>query len=608
MNFKFIDKTNLHLIEASLVFIFSVLFFSQIKFHSSAQIHTIFEMSSFYMTSFTAVILFIRYLNKKIGMSIILASAYCGVAILHLFYAIITSSIFAVNLPTYYEALLNWTWNLSSAYIVILTFIVSIIGVIEKYSKNFFVPNPFIIMFIPLIFFLFNFILYIYIPLQMLPHTLTLIYMGLFLLSAIGFLIRNNYKNNPIEFYIMLSLLLFAISQFYMTFANEVFGVNFNLANIFKFLGYAFIFTGAVYSIYHLYKENRQKDQRVKDILNSVADGIITIDTNGKIDSCNPSVEKMFGYKSSELIGQKIDTLIKCVNGKTFKCLCENSNNELKGVKKDGKEFFIEINCGSIQGEDEVRPVLAIRDISHRKEIEKAKNEFVSVVSHELRTPLTSIRGALGLVLSEALGKLPDKVKELLNIANKNSIRLVNLINDILDIEKIRAGKIELRLEIYEIMHLIEELIPMNEEYEKTFHIKYQITDRLNNAFIKIDKDKFTQVMTNLLSNAAKFSTEGEIVEISVSRNRKSIRISITNKGCGIPKEASSKIFESFFQVDSSDTRKKGGTGLGLSICKFLVEKMQGNINFISKVNDKTTFYIEFAEVMDWQHAKSNHN
>ena len=185
-----------------------------------------------------------------------------------------------------------------------------------------------------------------------------------------------------------------------------------------------------------------------------------------------------------------------------------------------------------------------------------------------------------------------------MNIASNNTVRLVNLINDILDLEKIKAGKMEFKFDKCEVMSLVKETIEFNDEYAKIYNVKYELTGNLENTFINVDKDKFIQVLTNLLSNAAKFPLENEIVKIHLNKNNGFVSVSVTNKGYGIPEKSYSKIFESFSQIDQSDTRKKGGTGLGLSICKSLVEKMGGSIGFISKLNEETTFYFKFPEVI----------
>lgn len=351
-------------------------------------------------------------------------------------------------------------------------------------------------------------------------------------------------------------------------------------------------------------------EMKISTILNEMTDCLITTNSKGKIESCNYAVEKIFDYKPNEILGRNINELVELIdvslyqshefdNQKLIKdAKAIDDKYQLNGIKKDGTVFPVEFSYKEIELEGNKALTFVLQDITQHKEIERMKNEFISTVSHELRTPLTSIRGALGLVLSGAIGELPEKSKELLNIANNNSVRLITLINDILDLEKIKAGKMEFVFQEYEVMPLVEETVQLNDQYAKQYNVKYDIIERVDNTFIKVDRDKFIQVLTNLLSNAAKFSFKDEIVKILVERKGKNISISVINKGSGIPEESRSKVFETFSQVDSSDSRKKGGTGLGLSIAKSIIQKMDGNIGFTSELNDDTSFYFELPEVV----------
>lgn len=356
---------------------------------------------------------------------------------------------------------------------------------------------------------------------------------------------------------------------------------------------------------------------RISTILNEMNDCVITTNSLGEIESCNYMIEKVFNYSESELLGKNINTLVSAIDFSLYqynkladKELVKSSEiidnkYQLNAVKKDGSVFPIELSYKEVSLEDYKVVVFVIHDNTQHKEIERIKNEFISTISHELRTPLTSIRGALGLVLSEALGALPEKSKDLLNIASNNSIRLINLINDILDLEKIKAGKMDFTYAEYEVMSLIEETVKYNEEFAKQYNVRYEIIERLDGAFINVDREKFVQVVINLLSNAAKFSFKDEAVTISVKRKKGSILVEVVNKGAGIPEQHYSKIFQSFSQVDSSDSRKKGGTGLGLNIAKSIVQKMGGEIGFKSVVNESTTFFFELPEIVKSTTSKS---
>jgi signal transduction histidine kinase/DNA-binding response OmpR family regulator len=232
-------------------------------------------------------------------------------------------------------------------------------------------------------------------------------------------------------------------------------------------------------------------------------------------------------------------------------------------------------------------------DITQRKRSEKIKNEFISTVSHELRTPLTSIRGSLGLIKGGVAGDIPPQMNKLLDIAHSNSERLIRLINDILDIEKIEAGGMEFHLEKAELLPEVTRVIGLLTGYASQFNVKIEMTKSISGIDVMIDKDRFEQVLNNLLSNASKFSAAGSIVEVEMARMDDLIRINVRDRGIGIPEEFREIMFKKFAQVDSSDTRSKGGTGLGLSICKAIMEKLGGRIDYTSVVNQGSTFFVD---------------
>ncbi len=236
------------------------------------------------------------------------------------------------------------------------------------------------------------------------------------------------------------------------------------------------------------------------------------------------------------------------------------------------------------------------RDVQDQKEVEQMKNDFVSVVSHELRTPLTSIRGSLGLLAGGVAGPLPEKARSLVEIAAKNSERLGRLINDILDIEKMESGRVGFRFAPVELGPLVEQAVESNRAYAETYGVELRTAGALPEARVWADADRLLQVMANLLSNAAKFSPPGEVVEVGVERLEGSLRVEVTDHGKGIPPELRPRLFEKFVQADASSTRQKGGTGLGLSISKAIVERHRGAIGFESEPGVATTFFFDLPE------------
>ena len=234
-----------------------------------------------------------------------------------------------------------------------------------------------------------------------------------------------------------------------------------------------------------------------------------------------------------------------------------------------------------------------LTDVTELKKIDRMKSEFVSTVSHELRTPLTSIRGSLGLLAGGVAGDIPGEARELVDIAQKNCERLINLINDILDIDKIESGKLDLEFVTADLMSLIDEAVAENTVYAGERQVSLCITGRINAAPVRVDPQRFAQIMANLLSNAAKYSPAQGRVEIAVQRHHDKFRVSVRDYGAGIGPEFKTRMFQRFSQSDSSDTRRVGGTGLGLAISKSIVEQFGGQIGFDSTLGEGSTFYFD---------------
>jgi len=219
------------------------------------------------------------------------------------------------------------------------------------------------------------------------------------------------------------------------------------------------------------------------------------------------------------------------------------------------------------------------------------KADFISTVSHELRTPLTSIKGSLGLVANGALGQLPERAHDMIILANKNTDRLMTLVNDILDMEKLETGRMEFDLKPLDLSELVATTVESNQGYAMEHGVVFSVSAMPDGPTVRGDVDRLTQVIVNLISNAAKFSPAGENIEIAVARDNGTARVSVSDHGPGIPSEYGDQIFEPFSQVDTSDHREKTGSGLGLSISKSIIEKHVGAIGFHSEVGVGSTFF-----------------
>ncbi|MGA8161062.1 MAG: ATP-binding protein, partial [Acidobacteriaceae bacterium] len=250
---------------------------------------------------------------------------------------------------------------------------------------------------------------------------------------------------------------------------------------------------------------------------------------------------------------------------------------------------------------ESVGSVLSFRDISQRYALDHMKDEFISTVSHELRTPLTSIRGALGLLSAGLLGEVSEKATSLLRIAVANSDRLVRLINDILDLERMQSGRAPLtfrRIALEELIRqAMETMQPMAEAED--VHLAFEPVS----VSVEADPDRMLQVMTNLLSNAVKFSPAKSIVRVVIKNGPDGATVSVVDQGRGVPADKLESIFDRFQQVDASDSRQKGGTGLGLAICRTIMHQHGGRIWAEQNGSRGTTFRFFLPERASITHS-----
>jgi PAS domain S-box-containing protein len=261
-------------------------------------------------------------------------------------------------------------------------------------------------------------------------------------------------------------------------------------------------------------------------------------------------------------------------------------------IRPDGTIRWVHELARMVPASDNPEKILigSVQDVTERMQLQQLKNEFISTVSHELRTPLTSIKGALGLLNSGKLGSLPDTMQKLIKVAHSNSERLSQLIDDLLDIEKLVAGKMPFDLCAVDVGAELEQVVRNLQPYANHYAVELQIDEIPAELHIKADKLRLQQVLTNLLSNAIKFSDKNSTVMLKASRQSDCGSIEIHDSGIGIAPEFQPRLFERFAQADGSSSRQSGGTGLGLAICKELVEQMGGSIGFTSVLHQGTVF------------------
>jgi len=348
-----------------------------------------------------------------------------------------------------------------------------------------------------------------------------------------------------------------------------------------------------------------ESQARVNAIIETAADGIITINGKGIIESFNPACEGIFQYAEKAVVGKNIKMLMPDPYHKEHDGYLQNYHDtgkakvigigrEVEGKRRDGSVFPLELSVGEVVLKDRQIFTGILRDISERKQMEIMKDEFVSTVNHELRSPLTSIQGSLALLKEKASPSLDAKCQRLLDLSYKGSLRLAGLVDDILDMEKIAAGKMDYTREPVEMRLLVQEIIERHQSYADRYQVTFKLVSKGEAVWCNVDPSRFNQALVNLLSNAAKFSPEGDTVTITLEKkSARRFQVAVADNGPGIPDSFKPRLFQKFSQADSSATRARGGTGLGLSITKSIIEAFDGTVSFDSTEGEGATFFLK---------------
>ncbi|MBE9046865.1 GAF domain-containing protein [Pleurocapsales cyanobacterium LEGE 10410] len=338
-------------------------------------------------------------------------------------------------------------------------------------------------------------------------------------------------------------------------------------------------------------------------ILNSAGEGIYGLDMTGKTTFVNPAAAEILGYEINELQSQPMHEIVNHSTAEgvvyswqdnpIYQTLQTGEVNYISHEifwRKDRSSFPVEYVSTPIKEKAGiVGAVVIFKDITERQIIDRMKDEFISVVSHELRTPLTSIRSSITLLSSDRVDPQSSKSQRLLEIALDNSNRLVRLINDILDLERIKSGKVTMVKASYNASNIMTDTVEI--VHSMADKAQTDITVKPLSLQIWVDRDRIIQTLTNLLSNAIKFSPPNTTVSLEAHLQGDEVVFQVKDRGRGIPPEHLETIFDRFQQVDASDSRDRGGTGLGLAICRSIVQQHGGQIWVESTLGQGSTFY-----------------
>jgi PAS domain S-box-containing protein len=340
---------------------------------------------------------------------------------------------------------------------------------------------------------------------------------------------------------------------------------------------------------------------QLETVLNSAGEGIFGLDVNGTVTFINDAGARLIGLPRSKIVGRPAQDVIRTENEYGYVVDAEapvsdgfkgtGTSRQVTGqhYRSDGTVFDSEsISAPIIQDGAVVGSVVVFRDVSDRRAMERLKDQFISVVSHELRTPLTGIRGALGLLASGAAGPLPANAARMVEVGTHSADRLIRLITDILDLERMTAGHVTVQPRVADAGPLVAAAVEETAVLAASAQVSIMVGD--TPGVVLADPDRLIQILCNLVGNAVKFSDPGSAVELSTTVLEEHVRFDVADHGPGIPADQLEEIFQPFWQADASDTRRHGGTGLGLAICRGIVEQHNGRIWASSEPEVGATF------------------
>jgi PAS domain S-box-containing protein len=589
-------------------------------------IHTLHETVAVMLALGVAAIALVRFHSRKSDNFLLLGTAFAGTAFLDGYHALATSAFFAERFQaSELSSTSPWSWLASRIFLGSFLWMIapsrrsSTRARLDERAVYLLVGGVTLACFA---FFTFTPLPSAYLPGVVLHRPAELVPALLFLLAIVRHLRWGRWREGGFEHWMMLALLFGLMGEIaFMPFAARPFDVPSEAGHMAKNLSYVCVLAGLLGSMYSLFRradESAAELARINAALQAEIDEraraeeerdrffdmsvemLCVAGFDGWFKHLNPSWEKVLGWTAAELMSRPFTEFVHpddrgstASERRRLSAGDATVDFENRYLAKDGTYRWLSWRSVAVAEHGLIYAVA--RDVEEQKRIEQLKNDFVSVVSHELRTPLTSIRGSLGLIAGGVAGELPAKARSLVDIAAKNCERLVRLINDILDVEKIESGQMGFRLAPVDLAALAEQAIESNRAYAEGYEVELRI-EAAEEARVWGDADRLLQVITNLISNAVKFSPRGGVVEVAVTRGEGEARVAATDHGQGIPPEFRQRIFEKFAQADSSSTREKGGTGLGLSISRAIIERHQGRIGFVSEPGVATTFFFDLPE------------
>jgi len=624
----------------ALILIIGSLLLVNSDWQGSGQLHSLMEVVSTLLALMVGSLALVRFYSKSGTDYLMLGAGFIGVAMLDGYHMLVTSSWFDTLFPSDLSSLNAWSWLASRLFLssIMLSLYLTLNWQSQNKSLRKISP-PKVYSFIAITT-LCSFLFFVFVPLPSGYFEGALFYRpeelipgAIFALALIGLLKQGNWRTDVFSHWLILTIIINLVAQLVvMPYSSSLFDTQFDIAHLLKLLSYLCMICGLYISVFDAFKEAdtqtsfRKKTQlsleasemRNRTMMNSLVDGLISINDTGIIENINVAACNLFGYSKLEVLGKNLKMLMPSPyheehDGylsnyiKTRKKTVIGFGRKVTGLRKDGSTFPMDLSVSEMSIGGKMKYSGIIRDDTERLQNEnelikakdqaqlaaEAKSNFLASMSHEIRTPMNGVLGMIELLQDTPLSFQQNDIVK--TISNSGSA-LLDIINDILEYSKVEAGKIDIELITFNLEHTIYDvtrllLVKAEEKgIELIFNFHTDCPD-----YVIGDAGRIRQIMLNLVGNAIKFTDIGQIVvEVRYQpQSKNNICIEVTDSGIGIDDNVKENLFQSFTQADNSTSRKYGGTGLGLSISKKLVDLMGGIIDVNSEPKKGSTFWVE---------------
>ncbi len=621
--------------------VISLLLFSS-NWQGSGQLHSLMEMLATILALFIGSLSLVRFYSRGGTDYLVLGAGFIGVALLDGYHALVTSIWFRDFFPSDLSSLIPWSWFASRLFLSVIFLLLYFTLKWEGEDKSLHKISPRLIFGFIFITAICSFLFFAFIPLPSGYYKLSIFYRPEEIIPAIiyaivlyGFLKKGYWKNDFFSHWLIVAIIINLIAQLaVMPYSSNLFDIQFDIAHVLKKISYLCILSGLLISVFRAFKDLdaqeiiRKKAQlslesseiRNRTMMNSLVDGLISINEIGIIENINNAACRLFGYSKLELLGKNINILMPSPYHEehdgyllNYKTTQEKKiigfGRKVTGLRKDGTTFPMDLAVSEmlISGIKKYSGIIRndTERLQNENELIKAKNEaqaaaeaksnFLASMSHEIRTPMNGVLGMVELLQDTPLN---TQQKDIIKTISDSGLSLLEIINDILEYSKFEAGKIDLELITFNLertVYDVTRLLLVKAEEKGIELIFYFHTDCPE--YVIGDAGRIRQIMLNLVGNAIKFTETGQVVvevkPLNHSHHQHNICIEVIDTGIGIDVAVKDKLFQSFTQADNSTSRKYGGTGLGLTISRRLIELMNGILDVKSQEKKGSTFWIE---------------